>query len=182
MTVVKSGDAAGLADLIRRLAEKAPQAVVKGLRESGLMLQAEVQATTSRSKPVPVDVGQYKASWTISPKTDGAWVGNNSLQATFVERGRRAGKTPPSDALVPWVLRHWRDFDIRKKAAVLRKANKKLSKTTSKMMVAKQVAIGLAIAIGKRGIKPRWVLRRALSNVKKRIPTILRKAVQELKP
>ena len=182
MTVRRSGDASGLADLIRSLASKAPQAVVTGLQESAMLLQAQVQSTIAHSDPIPVDVGQYKATWGKHNTPDGAQVGNTSKQATFVERGRRKGKAPPADALVPWVVRHWRDFDLKKKAAAFRKQNKGMAKATAKMIVAKKIAIGLAIAIGKRGIKARWVLRRALTSVKRKIPAILRRHVQQVSP
>lgn len=182
MTVRRSGDASGLADLIRNLASKAPQAVVTGLQESAMLLQAQVQSTIAHSDPIPVDVGQYKGTWGKTNTPDGAQVGNTSKQATFVERGRKKGKAPPADALVPWIVRHWRDFDLKKKASALRKQNPGMAKASAKMIMAKKIAIGLAIAIGKRGIKPRWVLRRALTSVKGRIPSILRRHVKQVAP
>lgn len=85
-----------------------------------------------------IDMGTLATGWRSEVKSyEEARVYNVAPHQVFVERGRRAGATPPpARALVPWVERH---FGVTGKSAY-------------------SAAIGLAKSIGKKGIKARPII------------------------
>lgn len=98
---------AGFKAALKALGGKFPEAAIRaqrdvGLRLSGDLIQKQIQATD----PIPVDMGQYKASWSSHNTPTGAVVGNNSKQAVFVEIGRKPGSMPPLEPLLGWAKRH----------------------------------------------------------------------------
>lgn len=85
---------------------------------------------------------QSNNGWTIEIISD------NYL--TYVDRGRRPGKMPPSNKLVPWV--EARGIKI-------------MNKEGGKLMTEKQVAYIIARAIGKKGIKPTNIINEVRQNL-----------------
>lgn len=90
---------------LRELGEKAPQALESTMVEGAMLLGGRlVQKEIAAAKPQPVDMGQYKAGWQMTPVEGGAVVGNSTKQSTFIERGRGPGKVP-FQPILEWVQR-----------------------------------------------------------------------------
>ena len=86
---------------------------------------------------------RYYKGWRFARDANSARVYNDSPHAVFVELGRRAGRPPPVAAILPWVRK------------VLRVPARE----------ARGVAFIIARAIGRRGLRPRFILTRALPTI-----------------
>jgi hypothetical protein len=107
VTVHLRGTPQGLQALLKKLGTVMPAATVRGMREVGLRLQGDfVQKQIQATEPIPVDMGQYKAGWMLTPTASGCIVGNATKQATPIEVGRKPGKMPPLEPLLYWAKRH----------------------------------------------------------------------------
>lgn len=96
---------------------------------------------------------QYYRGWRYEFRDGEARVFNNAPHAVFVELGRRAGRPPPVDALLPWVR------------AVLRLSGRE----------ARNAAFLIARAIGTRGLRPRLILTRAMPEIERLVTRTVRR-------
>jgi hypothetical protein len=117
-----------------RLAGAYWPAVLRGLANGGLRAVAMMNAESHRKA---FDRGSYARSWRSRIDKSSLEVYSVSPYAGVIEKGRRPGRRPPpTKALIPWV---------RRKLRVGRDE-------------AKGVAFVVARAIGRRGIKGKYVL------------------------
>lgn len=155
MTVRLRGTPEGLGALLKKLGTVMPAATVRGMREVGLRLQGDfVQKTIQSTDPIPVDMGQYKAGWQMTPTATGAIVGNTTKQATAVEVGRKPGKMPPLEPLLFWAKRH----GFKRWAGV---------------------AVAIQHKIFRSGIKGRLVLKNTLKRFGPQMSKTLRRSLEE---
>lgn len=170
----------GFAADLRRLKEALPRAVEDALVEGaqqlgGALVQREIASTGPHQ---PVDQGQYKAGWQVTEVKGGAVVGNSTQQAVWMERGRGPGPVPFS-AILAWVKR--KGFA---KAAV-KAAAKSRGQRTSKSEIEQaeeSAAHAITASISRKGIEPRWVLRRALTALGPSLQKIIRRRLREVRP
>jgi hypothetical protein len=150
------------ARVLRSLQEKIPDAIQEGLEEAGLMLQGKlVQGSIASTEPhQPVDTGQYKSGWRSQPTAAGAVVFNTTKQALWMERGRGPGPVP----FAP--IREW----VRRKKIATGDAE------------IDRAAHAIQRSIARVGIKPRWVLRRAIEDLRPELPKIWRRKLREIRP
>jgi hypothetical protein len=145
---------------LRGLEGRLSKAMLRGMRAAAIVLRAGLEETIAGTSPPPVDTGAYRAAWNITRTEQGARVGNESLQALFVEIGRRPG--PVSAAgyqnLIDWVRRKGLATDERE---------------------IKSIAWAVKEKIEKLGVKPRYVMRNALEQHKPAMAAALSAALTE---
>lgn len=154
---------------LRRLAREFPKAVEAGMRECAMLVGGQfVQDAIASSSPyLPVDRGQYKASFRTRRIAGGARVYNLSPQAVWIERGRRPGPVPLAPILA-WVRRKGladgpMGSAVRKgaygmKRSVLASKKKRAAREQDAIAIARKIQRKIAA----EGYAPRWPLRRAL--------------------
>jgi hypothetical protein len=178
---------AGFAAALRRLKETLPGAVedamVEGAQQlGGALVQREIASTGPHQ---PVDQGQYKAGWQVTEVKGGAIVGNSTQQAVWMERGRGPGPVPFS-AILAWVKRKGFAKAKAKEAAKGRgrDAQGRFKGASKSEIEDAEVAAAHAItaSIARKGIEPRWVLRRALTALGPSLKRIIRRRLREVRP
>lgn len=88
------------------LGPKIHRALVRGLRDGGNKLRAQVHVEIKQTDPYqPVDRGFYKAGWRKENTEAGCIVGNLLPYAQFIERGRLPGHGAPLEPIAEWVRR-----------------------------------------------------------------------------
>ncbi len=156
-----------VADRLGARADALQRAIAQATRESGLIVEAEakrrapvVTGTTRRGYDMrvvtPMQVQPLvtvRHPWSVTM----AFVGNQQPSAKALERGRRPGRMPPPDALVPWV---------RKRYGIRRRED------------ARRAAYLVARAIARRGLPKRPVLGPALAAKRGQIRELYRTAVR----
>lgn len=147
-TTVKLAD---LGSYVTGLTEDRRKAMIKTVQtECGTLGLALIQQTIDQTHPLPVDRATYRRGWKCRKLDDGASLQNSQAHASIIERGRRPGqRPPPSDTMIGWVHRK----GLTKKAGLRGKAAKQAERG---------MAFVIARAIGRRGLKARWVLKRAM--------------------
>jgi len=175
-------DCPGLSKKLMALASNFPNATIKALQQAGARLASvEVQRSIAGAKPIPVDIGQYKATWEPSDTSTGCVVGNPSKHASVVELGRRPGKMPPIDPIKHWVYRHHKQFHLAAEAKAIRalaKLRKRpVTKTQSKLEAAEMIALNIARAIKARGIAGRYILKKSVLRMRPVIPKMIKACI-----
>ena len=111
-----------------------------------------------------VNTGFYKRAWKAERTAEGARVYNTAPYASIIESGRRPGKMPPLETIVRWAMR----------------------RMTISEKEARRIAYPIALAIKKRGLTGRKVLKRAQPLIYQAFTQEVRKAidaaVSKLKP
>lgn len=108
------------------------------------------------------DQGTYRRAWAAKKIQGGAELRNDAPHAGVIEYGRRPGaRRPPLEPILAWVRRRFTADAIRER--VLRMGGTLRDVPRKKDIPAEQRMIALKIAakIGKRGLKPHFVMRRA---------------------
>lgn len=150
-------------DALNLLKNKTPAEISKrsraAMNESVTYIQAEVQ------KGTPVDMGILRGSifteirGTAIPDMTGI-IASPLSYAGFVERGRKPGsKPPPVDALLTWVERHLQPHVLA--VSIKTRRATKVMIGDQKTKAIRGVAFLVARAIGKRGIKGKFMFRNA---------------------
>lgn len=159
-----------LSAAIRATGNAVPASLERAMREGALVLIGEIQAVIAETDPQPVDQGQFKASWGEPIDVPGgAIVGSSAKQALWIERGRLPGPVP-FEPIREWVRRHkdmWADL-----AAELGDDDAAID----------QIATAVQRKVAERGYAPRWVLRRAIERLDRKMPAIIRRNAQEASP
>jgi hypothetical protein len=118
---------------------------VKAMRKVARWGRSEVLKTSRATEPRPYAWGAYEAGWQVASKKDGAELVNTSKHSMFVEKGRRPNKPPPPmGPIVRWVMK--KGMARRPSAAI-------------------PIARAIARKIGRKGIKPKWILARTMPRI-----------------
>lgn len=179
--------AGGLASALRQMAVDVPKALVHGMVDAAEQLKGSlVQREIAATNPPPVDQSQYKAGWTSHEVGGGAAVGNTTKQALWIERGRGPGPVP-FKAILEWVKRKGfvraQTKAAKKASGPLQRDDKGRYKGATKQEIEQAeegAALAIARKIAQQGIRPRWVLRRAIDALKGKMPGILRRAMADV--
>lgn len=113
---------------------------------------------------VPVDRGTYRREWHFDDVPHGAVVYNSASHAAIIEDGRRPGRMPPVDVIAAWVR--------RKKLVYLPWRKGRLQQQD-----IRQAAFRIALAIKKRGLPARHILKFASARLDRVIHAELAKGV-----
>jgi len=148
MTTVRLSSPKQLGPALRKLSREMDKATVTALRRTARYGVTMVRKTTAQTRPRPRASGTYARGWMVVKLPDGAAVTNSAKHAIFVEVGRKPGKRPPLAPLIRWV------------------ELKKIARGSK----AKRVALAVQRKIGRVGFKGRFILRRTVPLMAKRIP------------
>ena len=141
---------------LRALARRVEAAARANAVKAGRDAAKHLERAPRRAKPPPIATGEFVRSWrSSSPKPGQVVVENVAPHAGFVERGRKKGRPPPVAAIRRWAL------------------VKGLSP---------HIAWPVARAIGRRGVKGRWILRDARPAIERLFRDALARAVRGLEP
>ena len=155
-----------LSDLPRVLVKFGQQVEAEmpgAMRSAARFGATAVLRESARTRPRPKASGAYERSWIVNRISDGATVSNSARHAIFVERGRKAGRAPPRDAILEW---------IRQK-----RLGKRRGRGRSR---AERIAYLIQRKIAKRGIPGRFILRNTMPVIAKRANFEIRKVVRRV--
>ena len=133
--------------------------------------------------------GTYERSFIIEDTVDGAVLANTAKHAYFVERGRKAGRPPPASIIRRWLMdkgaikripvgdgrsglaktpKHMKGRARRIFVGVVKEvaSQRRTSKREQYVAECWSRAFNIARAIGKRGIRGRFILGRTLPAIK----------------
>lgn len=149
VTTIKLSHPRKLGPAVRTLARQFDDGVIRALRRTARYGATMAVKVSAKSRPFrPRATGTYERSFTVVKTPDGAILTNSARHSIFVELGRRPGKRPPLKAILEWVR----------------------IKRIAKGSKAKRVAMAIQRKIGKRGTKGRYVFRRTMPIMAKRLP------------
>ena len=132
-------DVSKLGGFLRKLGAEAKAAIKRGALSGALLGVVEMQRRTATVGAF--DRGTYRRGWRARATANGAILMNDAPHAPIVEDGRRAGaRRPPLPVIERW-------------------AKRKLALTSAE---AKDAAFPISMAIAKRGIPGKHVLRQAV--------------------
>lgn len=141
---------------LRKLGDRLGATTLKGLRETAKFGRTAVVETSAGTSPRPVATRAYEGGWVAKNTRDGAILGNTTIQAVFVEVGRRRGKMPPVRMIEAWLVAK----GVDRKAAKLR-------------------AFAVAMSIARRGFAGRHVLRRTMPALQNFFNDYMKKALRK---
>jgi hypothetical protein len=148
-------------DMVKRVVREV-QVEVKG----GLAI---VDDEIARSRPLPVDRGLYRRSWRTQDTPTGCTLYSDSPYAAIIELGRRpGGRLPPVSLIADWVMRKGlarlngpqEEVHGPTQRGVGRAAFTRRYRASSERARAMSIAWLIARAIGKRGQKGHFILKR----------------------
>ena len=146
-TVVRLKSPRELGAALHKLSRDMDRAGVEAMRRTARYGHSQVQRVAAQTRPRPRASGTYARAWTVVKVDDGALLANTAKHAVFVEVGRKPGKRPPLAAILRWV------------------ELKKIAKGSK----AKRVALAVQRKIGKHGTKGRYILKRTIPIMQKRL-------------
>lgn len=164
-TTIKLRSPRELGAALRKLGKNMNGGVVEALRRTARWGATDALRVSVESEPRPRATGTYERSFIVTKLPDGAVLSNSSRHGRFVELGRDPGKAPPVQVILEWMI--------------IKKIDKKLGKALGRDSAGKFQSIGgaqleavarrIARAIGRRGIKGRFVFRRLVPRMRKRL-------------
>ena len=101
MPTVDLKSASELPRVQKRVCEEIERRNLDAMRDAAAWGHAQAVTATQRSRLSATRT--FASSWFDKPTPHGAVVGNSAAHATFVERGRAAGKMPPVAAIEQWI-------------------------------------------------------------------------------
>lgn len=139
-----------LGPALRRLGADMDKACVRAFQNAARYGATMVLQTSAKTIPRPRARGTYERSWVVTKLPDGAALSNAAPHAVFVERGRKRGRLPPVKSILEWMQ--------------AKQLTKKLGPHASR-----RVAYLIAKKIGAKGVKGRYVLKRTMPAIAKRV-------------
>lgn len=155
-TTIKLKSPKQLSGAVRSLAKNFDRAVIDALRKTARYGATMAVRVSSKSSPRPRARGTFERSFLVTKLPDGAALSNTARHGIFVEVGRKPGKMPPIQAIVDWLIA------------------KKIGRNPAKL---RGIAIGIARKIGKHGTTGRFVLKRTVPIMAKRMPIEIQAAM-----
>ena len=149
MTTIKLRHPKQLGPAVRTLARQFDSGIIRALRKTARYGATQAVKVSAQSRPHrPRATGTYERSFLVMKVPDGAILTNSAKHSIFVELGRRPGKRPPLKVIEEWVR----------------------IKRIAKGPKSRRVAIAIARKIGRKGTKGRFVMKRTMPIVAKRLP------------
>lgn len=149
MTTIKLSSPRQLGPAVRALSRQFDGAVLLALRKAARYGATQAVRVSAQTKPFrPRATGTFERSFIVIKVPDGAVLTNSARHSIFVELGRRPGKRPPLQPIIDWVK-------IRRIA---------------KGGAARRVAMAIARKIGRRGTPGKFVFKRTMPIIAKRLP------------
>lgn len=149
MTTIKLRSPKQLGPAVRMLAKQFDAGVIRALQNTARYGATQAVRVSAQTKPFrPRATGTYERSFAVIKVKDGAILTNTARHSIFVELGRRPGKRPPLAPLIDWV---------------------KIKRIAS-ASGARRVAMAIARKIGRKGTPGKFVLKRTMPLVAKRLP------------
>lgn len=101
MGTVDLNSAADLPRVVKEVSRAIERSTLGSMRDAASWGRTQAVLATQRSRLSATMT--FAQSWFDKPTPSGAVVGNSAAHATFVERGRKAGKMPPTTAIEQWI-------------------------------------------------------------------------------
>ena len=147
-TTIKLKSPKDLGPAVRRLGKRMDGGMVKALRKAARWGATEALRVSASTVPRPRATGTYERSFVVTKLVDGAVLSNSAGHARFVEVGRASGRQPPVQAIIDWML---------------------VRKIDSGGQPIESVARRIARKIGRKGTKGRYVMKRTIPGIRKRV-------------
>jgi hypothetical protein len=148
-TTIKLKSPQQLGPAVRRLSKSMDRSVVKALRNTARWGAAEALRVSASTSPRPRATGTFERSFVVTKLVDGALLSNSAKHARFVEVGRAPGKQPPVQAIVDWMI-----------ARKIGQGGEAQIRATARRIARK---------IGRRGTRGRYVMKRTIPGMRKRL-------------
>lgn len=119
-------------------------------------------------KDSPFDIGAYIAKWDVEDTPDGTDLVNDAPHASVIEYGRRAGaRPPPLQPILEWAQRHANVIILKATGRPIAATKSGKPKATTRFSDVEnrdllRFARALQMAIARRGIPPKFVMRNAV--------------------
>lgn len=150
-------DFKGLQKQLGRLAVNTNRAAVEAARKTAKWALREAQSRTKQTGAVASK--EFLGEWDMDHMPDGAVVYNGSPYAYYVEIGRRPGRPPPIGAIARWLIKKKLVKLPKVRSSLTAKGQAKAHKARAKRYaIARSMAYVIARAIGRRGIKGKFIL------------------------
>lgn len=143
--------------------------MVKGMQRAARFGATAALRTSTQTTPRPKASGTYERSWLPTKLSDGAVLSNTARHAIFVERGRRPGRQPPLEPIMEWLFQ---------KRIVRRFTGKSERRGAARKWRARFIARSIARKIGRKGTRGRFILRKTMPIIAKRVAYETRKAIR----
>ncbi len=149
---------------MRTLSRQFDNGVIKALQRTARYGATQAVRVSAQTRPFrPRATGTYERSFMVFKLKDGAVMTNSARHSIFVELGRRPGKRPPLKPLIEWVKRK----KIGRKGLGRDKQGRFKSLSSGQ---ARAIAFLIARKIGRKGTKGKFVFRRTVPLMAKRLP------------
>ena len=164
-TTIKLKSPKDLGPAVRRLGGSMDAGMVRALRKTARWGAAEALRVSASTQPRPRATGTYDRSFVVTKLVDGAVLSNSAGHARFVEVGRAAGRQPPVQAIIDWMIA--KKIDKQLSRGLGRDKQGKLRSLGRAQLEA--VARRIARKIGRKGTRGRYVMRRTIPGIRKRL-------------
>ena len=159
-TTIKLSSPKQLGPAVRLLTRQMDRGVIKALQLTARYGATQALRVSAATDPRPRATGTFERSFVVTKLSDGAVLSNAARHARFVEVGRAAGRQPPVQAILGWMLAKRMTF----------------ASEAEQLATARKIAR----AIGRRGIKGRYILKRTVPIMRKRMEVEIARQVQRV--
>ena len=153
-TTIRIRSPKDLGPALRKLGRSMDAAMIVALRKTARWGAGQALMVSATTQPRPRASGTYERSFVVTKIPKGALLSNSAGHAIFVELGRRPGRMPPVAKILEWMILKRIDKQISRQQG--RDAGGRFVAATQEQLHA--VALRIARAIGKRGIKGRKIM------------------------
>ena len=164
-TTIKLKSPKDLGPAVRRLGKRMDTGMVKALRKAARWGATEALRVSASTVPRPRATGTYERSFVVTKLVDGAVLSNSAGHARFVEVGRAPGRQPPVQAIIDWMIA--RKIDKQMARGLGRDSSGRFQSLGQARL--ESAARRIARKIGRKGTKGRYVMKRTIPGIRKRV-------------
>jgi hypothetical protein len=157
-TTIKLSSPKQLGPAIRRLGKSMDRAAVRALRNAARYGATQAVAVSAKTVPRPRARGTFERSFIVTKLPNGAVLSNAAKHSLFVEVGRKPGLNPPVKSIIAWMQA--KKIDRAPRGRRMRRLS---------AWRIRSIAYVISRKIGKRGFKGRYVLKRTMPKIAKRL-------------
>lgn len=179
-----------LGEYERALGKNFPKAAKRGLVQAARSATVIYRTETMQAPPASpnggrgaVATGRFAGGWKVKPTASPFVVHayNDAPHAKFVEYGRRPGKPPPVSVIAAWVRIKLGRGSAKAEGGVKRGAGGRFVKNPRDPDAAiRGLAFVIARAIGRRGLRGRFIRERTMPSVRHQATMALLNAFDEV--